>query len=125
MALDRKAVEDAATAWIAAWNSHDLDRIVDQFSDDVELVSPRVMELLGDPRGTIRGRTALRAYFQRGLTAAPELRFTLERVYVGVKDFAIQYRRHDGRSVVETLELDAEGRVRRAVVYYSSGPRTS
>lgn len=111
--------EEAAKVWIAAWNSNDLERILDQFSEDVELVSPRVVELLGDPSGTIRGKAALRAYFGKGLAAAPNLRFDLVRVYRGVGDFAIEYRRHDGRTVVETLELGPDHRVRRASVYYA------
>lgn len=114
------SAEEAAKAWIAAWNSHDLERILDQFSEDVELVSPRVVELLGDPSGTLRGKAALRSYFGKGLAAAPNLRFELLRVYRGIRDFAIEYRRHDGRTVVETLEPGRDGRFRRAMVYYSS-----
>lgn len=119
MKLDPSAARAAAETWIAAWNSHDLERILDQFSDDVELVSPRVIELLGDPSGTIRGKAALRAYFRHGLAAAPNLRFELLQVYVGINDFAIQYKRHDGRVVVEVLEPGHDGRMRKAVVYYS------
>lgn len=119
MRLDADSVRTIADAWIAAWNSHDLERILDQFADDIELVSPRVIELLGDPSGTVRGKAALRAYFRQGLAAAPNLRFELLQVYVGINDFAIQYKRHDGRIVVEVLEPGADRRMRRAVVYYS------
>jgi ketosteroid isomerase-like protein len=117
--LDASSARTSAEAWIAAWNSHDLERILDLFTDDVVLVSPRVVELRGDPAGTIRGKAALRDYFRQGLAAAPNLRFELRRVYIGIHDFAIEYSRHDGRVVVEVLEPAADGRSRRASVYYS------
>jgi hypothetical protein len=120
MALDAKAAREFADRWIAAWNSHDLERIVDQFSEDALLVSPRVVELLGDPKGEIRGRPALRAYFTKGLKAAPNLRFELTHVYRGIEDLALEYQRHDGRRVVEVMEIDAARRVKRAAVYYTS-----
>ena len=37
--------------WIASWNSHDLDRILNHYADDVEVVSPLVETVLGPGRG--------------------------------------------------------------------------
>jgi hypothetical protein len=41
-------------------------------------------QLLGTPDGKVAGKANLRAYFQRGLTAYPELHFQLEDVLWGV-----------------------------------------
>jgi ketosteroid isomerase-like protein len=63
-----------AQDWIDAWNSHDLERILTHYDDQVLLVSPIALKLLnGD--GTVRGKAALREYFLRGLEAFPDLRF--------------------------------------------------
>jgi len=39
--------------WIDAWNSHDLNRIMAHYCDDVELVSPIVIKLTGRSDATV------------------------------------------------------------------------
>src|SRR5208282_3734288 len=83
---DRVTKDDAwnlANHWVAAWNAHDLDSILAHYDDAVELTSPVAAKLLGTPEGKVVGKVALRAYFQRGLEAYPELRFHLEDVLWG------------------------------------------
>ena len=65
-----------ANHWVAAWNNHDLDAIMAHYEDAVELTSPVAAQLLGTPDGRIVGKANLRAYFQRGLDAYPELQFS-------------------------------------------------
>lgn len=100
---------DAAAAgfvaeWIAAWNAHDLERILAHWADDGVFTSPLAARLVGAP--TVRGKAALRGYWQRGLAAAPGLRFELDRVLVGVDSLVIAYRNHRGQHVGEWLRLD-------------------
>jgi ketosteroid isomerase-like protein len=73
-----------AHEWIASWNAHDLERILAHYEDEVELISPVAARLLETPEGRISGKTHLRAYFQRGLEAYPNLQFHLEDVLLGV-----------------------------------------
>ena len=40
-----------AQEWIAAWNSHDLSRILVHYAEDVELISPLVAKLTGSSTG--------------------------------------------------------------------------
>ena len=37
-----------ASDWIAAWNSHDLDRILAHYEDDFEMTSPLIVALVGE-----------------------------------------------------------------------------
>ena len=57
--------------WEAAWNSHDLDRVLSHYSEDVVFQSPYVVQRLGEPSGEVRGKEALRAYWASGLQAQP------------------------------------------------------
>jgi ketosteroid isomerase-like protein len=107
--------------WISAWNSHDLERILAHYSDDVELSSPLVAKLTGPSEGTIRGKAALRDYFARGLQAYPSLRFDLIRLYPGVRSCVVEYRSVDGLFSAELMEFDAQGKVRRVLAHYSDG----
>ena len=76
MRADREAF---AREWIEAWNAHDLERILSHYAEDIVLTSPIAARRLGDPRGTVRGKAALRDYFAQGLAARPDLRFALRR----------------------------------------------
>lgn len=62
-----------ANHWAAAWNAHDLDLIMTHYEDAVELTSPVAARLLGTTDGKVAGKPNVRAYFQRGLEAYPEL----------------------------------------------------
>lgn len=103
-----------AEAWIAAWNRHDLDAILDLYVDDVVSVSPLVVSRLGIQDGTVRGKQQLRGYFSRGLQQGTQLHFTLQRVLTGVDGFAIYYTRHDGSHSVDVMTLNAAGKIQTA-----------
>ena len=52
-----------AGEWVAAWNAHDLGRILDHYADDFEMTSPYIVTLAGEPGGTLRGKAAVGAYW--------------------------------------------------------------
>src|SRR5512146_236482 len=80
-----------AQGWVAAWNSHDIDRILSHYSDTIELTSPLVARILGAGINTVRGKDALRKYFLRGLEAFPNLRFELWGAYPGHNSLVVHY----------------------------------
>jgi ketosteroid isomerase-like protein len=55
--------------WIAAWNSHDLERVLALYADDTEMTSDRIPAFGFDASGTLRGKANLRMYLGKG--AAP------------------------------------------------------
>ena len=109
-----------ANDWIAAWNAHDLESILTHYEDVVELTSPAAAQLLGTADGKVVGKVKLRAYFQRGLEAHPELRFQLEDVLWGVNSVVLYYRNQKGTRTAEFMELSSGGKVARVVANYSA-----
>jgi ketosteroid isomerase-like protein len=109
-----------AEEWYAAWNAHDLDAILDHYADDVEMASPLVATLAGNPDGTIVGKQALRAYFAAGLEKYPELHFEPLGLYVGVGSVVLHYVGANGDRVAETVFLDERGKIVRYVAHYES-----
>lgn len=83
--------------WIAAWNSHDLDRILSFYRDDVVFSSPVLAMLLPETDGHLQGRTSLRAYWERALVLRPDLNFELIRVMTGVARCVVHYLNYRGR----------------------------
>ena len=109
-----------AEHWVAAWNAHDLELILGHYEEDVELTSPVAAQLLGTPDGKVAGKANLRAYFQRGLAAYPELHFQLEDVLWGVNSVVLCYLNQKGTRTAELMELSASGKVARVVANYSA-----
>lgn len=109
-----------ANHWVAAWNAHDLDRIMSHYDDAVELISPVAAQLLGVPGGKVSGKANLRAYFQRGLEAYPQLSFHLEDVLWGVNTVVLYYTNQKGLRTAEFMELLATGAVARVIAHYNS-----
>jgi SnoaL-like protein len=105
--------------WIEAWNAHDLERILAHYSEDVELISPFVVKLAGRSDATVRGKTALRDYFARGLEAFPTLRFDFIRLYPGLRSCVLEYHSINGLRTAEMMEFDEHGTVRRVLAHYA------
>jgi predicted ester cyclase len=105
---------------VAAWNAHDLERIMTHDEEAVELTSPVAAQLLGISDGTVVGMANLRAYFRRGLEAYPELHFHLVDVLWGINSVVLYYTNHKGTRNAEFMELSANGKVARVAANYSA-----
>jgi predicted ester cyclase len=111
---------ELARHWVAAWNAHDLDLILSHYDEAVELTSPVAAQLLGLADGTVRGKANLRAYFQRGLEAYPNLNFQLENVLWGLNSVTLYYKNQKGTQSAEFMEIATSGKVARVVAHYSA-----
>ena len=118
--MTKEEATNLANHWIAAWNAHDLDAIMTHYEEAVELTSPAAAQLLGTPDGKVIGKQNLRAYFQRGLTAYPELHFNLENVLWGLNSVVLYYTNQKGTHTAEFMELSPAGKVVRVVANYSA-----
>jgi ketosteroid isomerase-like protein len=118
--MTKDAARELANDWMAAWNAHDLDLIMTHYEDAIELTSPAAAQLLGTPDGRVVGKPNLRAYFQRGLQAYPELRFQLEDVLWGINSVVLYYTNQKGSRTAEFMELSANGKVARVVANYNA-----
>jgi ketosteroid isomerase-like protein len=119
-AMTRDAARNLANHWVAAWNAHDLDLIMTHYEDDIELTSPVAAGLLGTCDGKVVGKANLRAYFQRGLQANPELHFRLEDVLLGISSVVFYYTNQKGTRTAEFMELSVTGKVVQVVANYSA-----
>lgn len=122
--MDRMLTEsDArrfAEEWIAAWNSHDMDSILSHYAERVTLTSPVAAKILNDPSGTVKGRSAIREYFKRGLEVYPDLRFELQDVMFGLSSIVLCYRNQKGTKTAEYMEVGPDGKIVRVVANCSA-----
>jgi hypothetical protein len=98
--------------WVTAWNRHDVDAVLAHFHDDVVFTSPVAARVMPDSKGVVRGKAALREYWNAALKTLPDLHFELVAIYRGESVLVINYRNQSGGLVNEVLEFDG-GLVRR------------
>ena len=107
-----------AEGWESGWNSHDLDRILAHYSDDVTFRSQKAMRLVGN--GELLGKAALRAYWAKALEAQPDLSFVVVDVLHGHGMMVIMYRNQRDVLAAETLRFGADGLVVEASACHQS-----
>lgn len=103
--MDTEFAQGFAEEWVAAWNSHDLERILAHYADDVVFASPHIVQRLGKASGEVNGKAELRHYWGTGLDAERDLHFTVEDVRFSVDTIVINYRNQRGRAVAEVLRF--------------------
>ncbi len=120
MVLDRKFALQFAAEWIAAWNTHDLDRILSHYTDDFEFSSPKIPQIAGEPSGKLKGKPAVRAYWEKALQRLPNLRFELIDVTFGIDSLVIYYHSVGNRRAMEVMQFDSSGKVMRSAAHYDA-----
>ena len=116
--LDSHWALEFARDWIDAWNSHDLDRILSHYAQDFEMSSPLIAERMNEPSGVLKGKRAIRPYWEKGLASQPPLRFELVNVFIGVESITICYRSIGRRMAAEVLFFNAQREVVRGMAHY-------
>jgi hypothetical protein len=114
--------QEFAEAWIASWNSHDLDRILSYYADDFEMNSPFIAPLMGEPSSRLRGKEAVRRYWKVALSRSPDMHYELKGVYVGASSVAICYENQIRRPVVAVFFIDEHGVIVSETAHYLAPP---
>ncbi|MBX7220211.1 MAG: nuclear transport factor 2 family protein [Blastocatellia bacterium] len=115
--LTRGFAEQFAQEWIAAWNGHDLERILSHYSDDFVMSSPRIAVLTEEPTGVLKGKDAIRCYWKKALELVPHLHFELMGIYLGADSIILHYEGPRGKAA-EAFFFNEEGKVVRAAATY-------
>jgi hypothetical protein len=116
--LTKDFADHFAADWIAAWNAHDLERILSHYTEDFEMSSPYIVQLLGEPSGTLKGKNAIGNYWRRALERTPTLQFELVSTLVGVDSLVLYYKGARGMAA-EVFFFDAAGKVSKAGAHYA------
>jgi uncharacterized protein (TIGR02246 family) len=119
--MDKERAQRLAEEWYAAWNDHDLERILSHYSDDVVFVSPFAVEIAGRADGRLEGKEALRAYFGAALERFPDLKFEPIALMVGIDSLVLHYRSVQNLLAAELMVVGGAGFVTEATAHYGQG----
>lgn len=109
-----------ATDWLQAWNTHELDRVLSHYSDDFEMFSPVIVQVMGIPEGRLQGKAAVGAYWAKALSLFPDLKFTHLCTLVGVDSITINYVGATGKRAAEVFHFNELRQVVRAHAHYEA-----
>lgn len=116
--ISSEQAQQFAASWIAAWNAHDLNRILAHYTDDFEMSSPKIISIAGESSGQLWGKTAVGDYWKRALALRPDLHFRLLAVFPGVRTICVHYESLDGHPAVEWFEFNEEFQIIKAAAHY-------
>jgi hypothetical protein len=116
--IDQEFAAHFAADWIAAWNSHDLERILAHYSDDFEMSSPVIVQIAGEPSGRLKGKPAVGAYWAKALALIPQLHFELVTTLLGADSITLYYKGARGLAA-EVFFFGPERKVVRAYAHYA------
>lgn len=116
--MDMNTAKAFATAWVAAWNSHDIEEILDHYADDFEMTSPFILEKTEGKTSTLYGKKAVSEYWISALRRFPELRFELLDVLASRNSLVIYYKSVMDKMAAELFVFDESGKVVKSIAHY-------
>ena len=121
MDAHRDALIALAREWLDAFNARDLERLLALYADDAVHTSPKLRVQRPETNGEIRGKAALRAWWQDAMTRLPGLHYAGKHLSAGDDRVVMEYERQNtgeaSYMVAETLVVDG-GRIVSSHVYH-------
>jgi len=108
-----------AKDWIDSWNSHDLDRILDHYSDDFEITTPMIKTFLKIDTGTLKGKQNIKEYWSAALKVLPDMTLELVDVVISINSIALYYKTVMEKMAIEVIFFDSSGKINKAIAHYT------
>lgn len=110
-----------AHAWFNAFNAHNLQQLLELYHEEAEHYSPKLKLRHPDTQGLIKGKPALRAWWQDAFDRLPTLHYEVVRLTPHQDRVFMEYVRHvageEELYVGEMLELE-NGLIIRSSVFH-------
>lgn len=108
--INKEIAANFVREWIDAFNSHNLELILEHYADDIEFYSPFIVQLTFNDEGVIRSKSDLKKYFEQALIVYPDLHFELHGYFTGINIIVIHYLSVNGRMAAEVFQLNDEAK---------------
>lgn len=110
--------QEFAVNWLTAWNSKDIEKISEYYSDEIILASPTVKDMIGYQEGILIKKTELREMWARVFQQIPELHYSLAAVAVGIDTLTIHYTSSFCDMVADVFKFDSGWKIIKSYTYY-------
>lgn len=100
---------DIAHKWFEAFNEHDLEKLLALYHDEAEHYSPKLKIRQPETNGLVRGKAALRAWWQDAFERLPTLHYAVTTLTANDDRVFMEYIRkvagEEDMLVAEVLEV--------------------
>lgn len=83
-----------ALKWFEAFNEHDLEKLLSLYSDNAEHFSPKLKIRVPQTQGLIKGKQALREWWQDAFDRLPTLNYEVIKLTADDEQVFMEYIRH-------------------------------
>ena len=102
--------ENIALQWFAAFNAHDLEKLLYLYDDNAKHYSPKLKLRRPETNGLIIGKAALRDWWQDAFERLPQLHYEMTALTANDKRVFMEYIRRvpgeEDMAVAELLEIE-------------------
>ena len=99
-----------ATTWFEAFNGHDLEKLLSLYDNKAQHYSPKLKARLPETKGLIKGKEALRNWWQDAFDRLPTLQYEVIRLTADEEQVFMEYIRHvegeEDLPVGEVLQIE-------------------
>lgn len=102
-------VESIAIQWFKAFNEHNLEALLLLYAEDAIHTSPKLRERQPETKGLVKGKAALRTWWQDAFKRLPDLHYEVKTLTANETKVFMEYVRQVGGEadmfVAEVLEI--------------------
>ena len=113
--------ENIALKWLSAFNSHNLENLLDLYHENAQHFSPKLKLRHPETNGLIIGKPALRAWWQDAFKRLPHLNYKMTALTANDRRIFMEYIRQvpgeEDMNIAEVLEIEA-GKIVSSKVYH-------
>ncbi|HPN30721.1 MAG TPA: nuclear transport factor 2 family protein [bacterium] len=108
-----------ANEWIGLWNSHNIEKILEHYSEEFEITTPMIKVALGIETGMLKGKKKIRNYWNEALKKIPDLKFELIEVAKSIDTIAIYYKSVMNKMAIEVMFFDESAKITKVIAHYN------
>lgn len=106
-----------ATEWFAAFNEHNLAKLLALYDEKAEHYSPKLKARRPESSGLIRGKQALSQWWQEAFDRIPSLRYEVSKIVADEQTVFMEYFRYVENE--ETLRVCEVLEIRNGLIVFS------
>ncbi|MFA6058503.1 MAG: nuclear transport factor 2 family protein [Taibaiella sp.] len=114
-------LEEIALKWFAAFNDHNLEDLLALYHDKAQHFSPKLKIRRPETKGLVKGKEALRDWWQDAFVRLPELHYEVTSLTANNDRVFMEYIRQvpgeEDMLIAEVLEIE-EGQIIASRVYH-------